>query len=367
MFRPYFDLSEALEKRLQSIDEANECLRGLTFPPRRMKELKREALITSIYLIIQPEDHRVGYGRVARVLESMRKTSSDSTDRQIMNIRSALKKVRSFSSTSSRFTEHDLKEVYSLLNGQPEEKRLTRWETWPYRNSPRPVLEETQKKIYTTAPHEDIPSLMVDLLDWLEFEACDLHPIIKAIVAYFQILIVRPFLEDNCRTAWFLFLSTLSKNGVDFGEYVSLEKSIFMDRRKFQNNVLNLVAATYNPKNFSESQFQSYIKYLLPSIEDTVTERRVWLDREHLREVGEMLRKANLNERQRKALSYVAQKGKITNREYKELNGVRGRKRAWEELTYLAKEEILQRVGQGRNVAYELSPIMAPETVLKHL
>lgn len=67
----------------------------------------------------------------------------------------------------------------------------------------------------------------------------------------------------------------------------------------------------------------------------------------------ENLRKMGLNERQIKAVKYIKENGKITNREYQEINAV-SNKTAFLELSALVKREILLNIGSGRNLAYTL-------------
>ena len=68
----------------------------------------------------------------------------------------------------------------------------------------------------------------------------------------------------------------------------------------------------------------------------------------------ESLRKMGLNERQIKAVLYVKKKGKITNREYQEINGV-SKSTATRELSDLVNKGIFERVGSGkRDVYYKL-------------
>ena len=58
-----------------------------------------------------------------------------------------------------------------------------------------------------------------------------------------------------------------------------------------------------------------------------------------------------LNERQKKALEYVQQKGKITNREYRKLNKV-SQDTAHRDLSEMVTKGILKVQGQGRTVFY---------------
>jgi ATP-dependent DNA helicase RecG len=68
----------------------------------------------------------------------------------------------------------------------------------------------------------------------------------------------------------------------------------------------------------------------------------------------EYLRNLGLNERQIKAFAYVKEKGKITNKEYQELCGVRKRQ-ATDDLKELENKAIIERVGiTGKGTYYIL-------------
>ena len=65
----------------------------------------------------------------------------------------------------------------------------------------------------------------------------------------------------------------------------------------------------------------------------------------------EYLRKKELNERQVKAVMYVKKKGKITNKEYQEINSV-SNKTAYLELSDITEKGILTTEGSGRKLGY---------------
>lgn len=69
----------------------------------------------------------------------------------------------------------------------------------------------------------------------------------------------------------------------------------------------------------------------------------------------EDLSKLGLNDRQIKAVLYVKEKGKITNSEYQEINGI-GKSVTIDELRDLVEQQIFVRIGEtGRGTYYELS------------
>lgn len=66
---------------------------------------------------------------------------------------------------------------------------------------------------------------------------------------------------------------------------------------------------------------------------------------------GEVLTKMGLNERQIKAVKYVKEKGKITNREYRQLNSISD-EGARRDLDVLLKKKIFRTQGRGRSSSY---------------
>jgi len=70
--------------------------------------------------------------------------------------------------------------------------------------------------------------------------------------------------------------------------------------------------------------------------------------------IEENLRKIGLYERQIKAVMYVKEKGKITNREYQNLAGI-SRQMATLDLAQLVEKGVLVKIGKGgAGIAYEL-------------
>lgn len=70
----------------------------------------------------------------------------------------------------------------------------------------------------------------------------------------------------------------------------------------------------------------------------------------------EQLHKIGLNERQIKAVLFIKENGKITNKDYRELTGLSD-EGARTDLTYLIKKEILISKGSGRNAHYILKQL----------
>ncbi|MDR1553583.1 MAG: hypothetical protein LBS69_09005 [Prevotellaceae bacterium] len=91
----------------------------------------------------------------------------------------------------------------------------------------------------------------------------------------------------------------------------------------------------------------------IPTLEEDVGGFMVKLFKDRFSK--EQLEKFGLNDRQMKAVKYVKTKGKITNAEYQEINGI-GKSVTIDELRDLVERQIFIRIGEtGRGTYYELS------------
>jgi len=87
------------------------------------------------------------------------------------------------------------------------------------------VNSKTGEVIYTPPPANEVPILMMELVDWLRSEgAMELSPILKAGVAHYQLVTIHPFLDGNGRTARALATLILYHDGYDIKKLFSLEE-----------------------------------------------------------------------------------------------------------------------------------------------
>jgi ATP-dependent DNA helicase RecG len=88
-----------------------------------------------------------------------------------------------------------------------------------------------------------------------------------------------------------------------------------------------------------------------PELEETAGSFVVTFMKSKLTE--EFLDSLELNERQRKAIEYIKEKGRITNKEYREMFGI-GKTVAYEDIKYLLNKKLLSQRGIGRQIYYVL-------------
>jgi Fic family protein len=77
---------------------------------------------------------------------------------------------------------------------------------------------------YVGPPAEDVPSLMVEIMGWLDHGDPDAHLIVRAAMAHLHLVSVHPFRDGNGRISRILQSLVLARGGLLAPEFVSIEE-----------------------------------------------------------------------------------------------------------------------------------------------
>ncbi len=94
------------------------------------------------------------------------------------------------------------------------------------------VNSKTRAVIYTPPAPEDVPELMLQLVEWLRAES-SIHPVLVAGIAQFQLVHIHPFVDGNGRTSRLLSTLCLYASGYDFKRLFTLSEFYDRDRLQF--------------------------------------------------------------------------------------------------------------------------------------
>lgn len=90
----------------------------------------------------------------------------------------------------------------------------------------------TKEIIYTPPPSQEVPPLMMAFVSWLNSEQ-DIHPILVAGIAQFQLVHIHPFVDGNGRTARLLSMLCMYRQGYDFKRLFTLSEFYDRDRSSY--------------------------------------------------------------------------------------------------------------------------------------
>ncbi len=97
-------------------------------------------------------------------------------------------------------------------------------------------------------PHEDVPSLMAEVIGWLEQEDGDTHPVVRAAMAHLHVVSVHPFRDGNGRIARIVQSLVLAREGLLAPELGSIEEYLGRNTDAYYATLQKVQGGSYQPE-----------------------------------------------------------------------------------------------------------------------
>ena len=150
--------------------------------------------------------------------------------KEVINYRDAFDLVATYLDSGDPITEGLIREIHKRL---VRDVRGNAARPGEYRKVQNYVANSvTREVIYTPPPPTDVPHLMTELVAWLN-AADEVHPILCAGIAQFQLVHIHPFLDGNGRTARLLAMLCMYRRGYDFRKLFTLSEYYDRDRSSY--------------------------------------------------------------------------------------------------------------------------------------
>jgi Fic family protein len=97
-------------------------------------------------------------------------------------------------------------------------------------------------------PHEDVPKLMVEVVDWLDRGDLDAHVAVRAAMAHLHVVSVHPFRDGNGRIARIVQSLVLAREGLLAPEFVSIEEYLGRNTEAYYATLRKVQDGAYHPE-----------------------------------------------------------------------------------------------------------------------
>lgn len=345
MFQPNFKYTNKIVRLLARIQAAREVFLISPLIPAWERELQREALIKQTHHTTSIEGNQLTLEEVSLLIEGKDIPAGEKDKNEVKNYVDVLEYIDSLEESTS-ITEKIFLEIHRLT----VKDILPAASAGNYRKV-RVVVgnPKTGKITYVPPEPEEVPLLTRSLLEWLNSaEALDLMPAIQAGIAHYEIARIHPFLDGNGRTARALSTLILTKRGFDTKKFFALEEYYNEDRQAYYSALADADA--------KGGELTGWLEYFLfgiavetSRVENTV--KKLSSDRSMKEKFGQI----GLSNRQIKAVGYLKEKGRITNKEYQELCDV-SQPTANRDLQDMVDKNVLQQKGKkSQQIIYVLN------------
>lgn len=234
-FRPQFTITNAITRDLTTIERARGFLQAATLSDKWVTSMSQRALLLEAHHTTHIEGTQLTLEQSEQLLAGKTVEGVSEDDRrELLNYRDAFDLVAGYLASGSPVTETLIREIHRRLvqgvrgdEGRPGE----------YRRIQNVVANsQTGQVIYTPPAAEDVPELMKQMVDWLNRET-DIHPVLVAALAQFQLVHIHPFVDGNGRTSRLLSTLCLYRTGYDFKRLFTISEFYDRDRRAFYDAI----------------------------------------------------------------------------------------------------------------------------------
>ncbi len=342
-----FNMSLSILESLQGLDEARNELDPYTrLPNEYTGQLRRHALAQTVHFSTQIEGNTLTLEQVEGLVRGERISAPQNQVQEATNYREAMNYIQSLAIDGNiAITEDKIRTAHYLISKDLPGK----YAPGRYRTEQNYVVDRiTTRRIFIPPPPEDVSSLMIELVEWLNSDRRFPTPI-RAALAHLNLVAIHPFLDGNGRAARVLDSLALYGGGFRSQELVSLEAYFGRDNRGYYEALAMSLGPNFAPNRDVSSWVEYYLRAHVEQAKSATLEISNMVAEFDF--FHERFGPEGLSSPQVFALWMASDTGRITNRSYRSI-AERSAQSAAADLAKLVRNGFLARSGRGRASAY---------------
>lgn len=232
MYKPEFRITAYLLNLVSEISALRAWIENATVEVSWLPVLQLEARARATHSSTSIEGNPLSLPQVKAVARGEKVGQKPAHEIEVSNYLKGLRWVEQHQ--NSDITEKALLKLHQILTKEllPEDK------CGHYKKVPNYIINEKGIKMYSPPSPHQTPSLVKDLIDWLnELEITRLSPIIVCAVAHHQLVSIHPFSDGNGRLARLLGTWILYQRELDTRHIFSLDDFFAGNRQKYYQKI----------------------------------------------------------------------------------------------------------------------------------
>ncbi len=339
---PRFTITHKITAGLTRIERARGFLEAAQLSEEWLATMRSRALLLEAHHTTHIEGTRLTLAQAEQLLAGRSVVEADPEDtRELLNYRDAFEFVSGYLHDGGPVTEGLIREIHRrLVEGVRGESAMP----GEYRRVQNYVVNsQTAEIIYTPPSPMDVPPMMAELAAWLNAEQ-ELHPVLAAGVAQFQLVHIHPFVDGNGRTSRLLSTLCLYRAGYDFKRLFSISEYYDRDRTAF-----------YTALQGVRDQGMDLTDWLVFFVEGLATQMVEVTERgKRAIQADVLTQQHKLNVRQMAAIKYLLENGKITIQDFEALCPATTRRSLQRDLRMLLEKGLVVASGATNRLEYKL-------------
>ena len=342
LFKPKFTITNKIANALTSIERARGFLEAAKLSDAWLARMSSQALLLEAHHTTHIEGTQLSLEQAEQIWNGKDVLSANPDDkRELLNYRDAFEFVSQYLSKDSAVSEALICEIHRKLvdgvrgeQGQPGQ----------YRSGQNYVVNgKTGEIIYTPPLAPEVPALMARLCEYLNTES-DVHPVLIAGIAQFQLVHIHPFVDGNGRSSRLLSTLCLYRSGYDFKRLFSISEYYDRNRPEFYWAIQSV--------REQNMDFSSWLEYFTNGLAVQLEETKQ--RGQHVIKADLFAREYKLNQRQENILQYLLENVKIDIQSMEVLCPEANRRTLQRDIKALIEKGIISVTGATNNLIYHI-------------
>ena len=340
MVNPKYSITHALLENIKRIYSLVQGLNQRSFPHVVLAELQRDAEAVSSYASTSIEGNPLPLTDVKRILKNRPQNVRDS-EREVLNYNEILKEInQKLAKGTVPLSLNLVLQIHKKITA----RLLPAFQSGKLRADPVFVNDpRARKTVYWPPDASDVPTLMNELIQFVEGNKNKIDPLILAGIFHKQMVGIHPFMDGNGRTTRLLTKILLADMGLNtfnlfsFENYYNQNVTRYFEMVGVRGNYYDIVGRV---------NFSAWLEYFTGGIIDELLRVQKTLP-------FTLAPEAELKPYHRALIEFLEQNGSITDRDYSTLTD-RAKPTRRLDFNKLIEMEWIVRKGKGKNTYYVL-------------
>ncbi len=343
MFKPLFKISNQTANALTAIERARGFLEAATLSQEWLEKMQNKVLVLEAYHTTHIEGTQLTLKESEQLWQGHQVVDANPDDvKELLNYRQAFELVANYVNDGDPITEGLIREIHKRLVKNVRGNSAT---PGVYRKIQNYVVNsKTKEVIYTPPGVYEIAQMMQALTDWINKEK-EIHPVLIAGIAQFQLVHIHPFLDGNGRTARLLSTLCLYRKGYDF-------KKLFTISEYYDRNRTDYYKAIQSVRE-SDMDMTRWLEYFSEGL--AVQLREIKNVGKKVIESDVVAKHHKLSARQKLVMEHIASHGELTIQAFEKMCPDVTRRTLQRELKDLIDKGLVVSSGATSNLAYFLN------------
>jgi len=345
MYTPNYTITNKILKSMGIIEAAKEVIENAPLVPAWEARFREDAIVRTVHHGTHIEGNELSFNEAERLLAGAKIVGRERDIQEVLNYRNVLKFIEGYDKND--ITEESLRHIHEMT----VHRILPDDAIGIYRKTQVVVKNsQTGEVTFRPPPAIEIPFLTASFLQWLNGTSPDdVHVVLKAGIAHYEVVRIHPFLDGNGRVARGIATLVLFKAGYDIKRFFSLEEHYDREPLAYYEALQAVGKMNGNVTPWLE-YFSQGLAIELTRIKDKI--KTLSTDLKLKKSLGGQ--PLALTERQIKIVEFVQENGFLQNKSFFELFPMISEDTVLRELKDLVKKGIVKKEGTTKGVRYVL-------------